>query len=119
MFKNSHSCLKLVQYFLNNKKEKGDKVTYGRLFKKVYIQAKWSIGPELIPVSAVLKRLRLFQLPSGWDSSPPQATLTLNPPAPICTPTAVGGERQTKLSRQRTQRNMPGQGSNLDCLFWR
>ena len=54
--------------------------------KKVCIQAKWLIRPELIPILEI-ERLGVFLLSTGWDASPSQGyPAALNSSVPIHTP---------------------------------
>ena len=73
-------------------------------------RATWPIRLELIPVSVVLmKQLGVFLLPTRWDAVPPALS------SPVYPFIHLGGEI-CETSFQRTQRNVPGQGSNPEQL---
>ena len=56
--------------------------------------------------------------PPGWDASPLQGyPQTLILPVPIYTPEGILKHCESKVSRPRTQYNVPSQGLNPDCLW--
>ena len=78
---------------------------------KVCYETRRPIRPALISGLCSTKRLGVFLLPSGWDSSPLQGyPPALNSPVPIYAPGYLGGERHrySIVSFPRTRHNVPG-----------